>query len=206
MITGQLKPSLLFFSFFFFEKTPIHQLVITRKRTMGTRFTGRMQFRCTFKLQLCSYLGKYLTCLGYQIIGPHDRGIANAIKDNLIPRTWDMHTFETSPHLHYKTGEMQNAYYSYLRDMSHSRFAQHLLVYFSSSFCRRQNYSTTVKFTSTAMHGVGNSFAAKAFDVFGFPPFIPVDRQKDPDPDFPTVKFPNPEEKGQTIFSDDYAT
>jgi phosphomannomutase len=46
------------------------------------------------------------------------------------------------------------------------------------------------------MHGVGHSYATRAFDVFGFPVFIPVDRQKDPDPDFPTVKFPNPEEKG----------
>lgn len=46
------------------------------------------------------------------------------------------------------------------------------------------------------MHGVGHNFAAKAFDVFGFPPFIPVEHQKLPDPDFPTVTFPNPEEKG----------
>ena len=53
------------------------------------------------------------------------------------------------------------------------------------------------------MHGVGYPFANKAFEVFGFPPFISVDAQKEPDPEFPTVTFPNPEEKGrsfQTLF------
>jgi len=49
---------------------------------------------------------------------------------------------------------------------------------------------------NTSLHGVGHQYAAKAFRAFGFPPFTPVERQQDPDPDFPTVNFPNPEEKG----------
>lgn len=49
------------------------------------------------------------------------------------------------------------------------------------------------------MHGVGNEPAAKAFEVFNFPAFTAVPEQKDPDPEFPTVKFPNPEEKGLTV-------
>ena len=47
------------------------------------------------------------------------------------------------------------------------------------------------------MHGVGHSFAVEAFMTFKFPPFTEVKEQRDPDPEFPTVKFPNPEEKGK---------
>lgn len=46
------------------------------------------------------------------------------------------------------------------------------------------------------MHGVGHPFAEKAFELYGFAPFTPVVEQQFPDPEFPTVKFPNPEEKG----------
>lgn len=51
------------------------------------------------------------------------------------------------------------------------------------------------------MHGVGHAFAERAFAAFGLPPFAAVQRQQVPDPDFPTVKFPNPEEKGTLLLS-----
>lgn len=47
------------------------------------------------------------------------------------------------------------------------------------------------------MHGVSDSFAMQAFTIFGFRPYIPVNEQQFPDPEFPTVRFPNPEEKGK---------
>lgn len=46
----------------------------------------------------------------------------------------------------------------------------------------------------TAMHGVGKRFVKAIFEHFGFPAVIEVERQVEPDPTFPTVKFPNPEE------------
>lgn len=46
------------------------------------------------------------------------------------------------------------------------------------------------------MHGVSDHVATKAFEIFGFPSFIPVKEQQAPDPEFPTVRFPNPEENG----------
>lgn len=52
------------------------------------------------------------------------------------------------------------------------------------------------KFAYTAMHGIGHPFAKRVFEVFDLPPFQPVPQQQDPDPTFPTVPFPNPEEKG----------
>lgn len=48
----------------------------------------------------------------------------------------------------------------------------------------------------SAMHGVGGDTLVAAFDRAGFPtPFV-VAEQQDPDPTFPTVAFPNPEEPG----------
>ena len=49
------------------------------------------------------------------------------------------------------------------------------------------------------MHGVSDSAMIKAFELFGFPQYIPVVAQQQPDPEFPTVKFPNPEEKGKPL-------
>ena len=48
----------------------------------------------------------------------------------------------------------------------------------------------------TAMHGVGTSTVRAVTAAVGLPPGHEVTEQASPDPDFPTVAFPNPEEKG----------
>ncbi len=53
-----------------------------------------------------------------------------------------------------------------------------------------------IKSVYTAMHGVGWQTLKQTFFAAGFVEPIAVPEQRDPDPAFPTVAFPNPEEKG----------
>ncbi|MQY14882.1 putative phosphomannomutase [Streptomyces sp. RB5] len=48
----------------------------------------------------------------------------------------------------------------------------------------------------TALHGVGWETLRSSFVRAGFPEPVPVAEQAEPDADFPTVSFPNPEEPG----------
>jgi len=55
---------------------------------------------------------------------------------------------------------------------------------------------TPIRAVYTAMHGVGTETVRKVFAGAGYSELILVTEQAEPNPDFPTVAFPNPEEAG----------
>ena len=114
-----------------------------------------------------------------QVISPHDKHIQKAIEANQTPWTWDMKLVETHPLSQVPSESLFEDYFAELAALS-SR--------------KSENASTKVKVVYTPMHGVGLPYAKRAFETFNLPAFIPVPEQSKPDPDFPTVKYPNPEE------------
>ena len=66
-------------------------------------------------------------------------------------------------------------------------------VHRTSALCKAPG---DLKIVYTALHGVGTATIQRVFHSAGFASLILVDAQAEPDPDFPTVAFPNPEEPG----------
>lgn len=115
---------------------------------------------------------------GAQIISPHDAGIAKCIEDNLDPLS---SAWETQPGALDLLDEIQSEYLASLLSLSTQQEAA---------------AASETKFTYTAMHGVGTRFTTKALEAFGVRKenIVLVAEQVEPDPEFPTVAFPNPEE------------
>ena len=61
---------------------------------------------------------------------------------------------------------------------------------------RRPPGTPELKVVHTALHGVGDATVRAALDAAGWPAPVPVAAQREPDPDFPTVPYPNPEQPG----------
>lgn len=120
---------------------------------------------------------------GAQILAPHDVEICRIVKNEPEPKLdyWNTQIMETSPLLHTIDALMDRYFVN------------------ESSVCCYQkelNRKSPVRITYSAFHGVGSVFARRMFEVFNFPAenFSFVKEQDEPNPDFPTVKFPNPEE------------
>lgn len=58
------------------------------------------------------------------------------------------------------------------------------------------NHTPPISSVYTPLHGVGGETFCQVLESASFPAPILVDDQFEPDPAFPTVSFPNPEEKG----------
>ncbi|KAF2150128.1 hypothetical protein K461DRAFT_281388 [Myriangium duriaei CBS 260.36] len=126
---------------------------------------------------------------GCQIIPPHDVGIAASIEANLHPSdaAWNVtNLFDRfSSHVHHVHAEAQAEYVS--------RVA-HASGWSTGAATRHANAGS---FTYTPMHGVGLPAFTAMLESIGLSDSMHVvPSQAHPDPEFSTVKFPNPEEKG----------
>jgi len=68
--------------------------------------------------------------------------------------------------------------------------------YLDSVIGNSDNLPRNLRIVTTSLHGVGGDTLAEMFRLAGFTDVHPVEEQRHPHPDFPTVAFPNPEEKG----------
>ncbi|KAJ6087460.1 hypothetical protein N7467_006374 [Penicillium canescens] len=119
---------------------------------------------------------------GAQINRPEDGEIAQSIKDNLEP--WPTAWEPLQP------GE-------YLRSDSYQQLLPHYMdrvgKFMKSTVA---NWEPPKPFVYTPLHGVGGLVLPELCHSLGIDNHASVEAQEKPDPDFPTVKFPNPEESG----------
>lgn len=123
---------------------------------------------------------------GCQIIPPHDKGIAATIEQNAEPleESWDINAVEKSLLLEGSFGLVEDAYN---RAVVMAADAEGILP--------KSNHIPN--FAYTPLHGVGLRYMKSALKALGIENHMTVvEEQARPDPDFPSVKFPNPEEKG----------
>ncbi len=119
---------------------------------------------------------------GAQIIPPTDVGIAKAIegappaKDIARP---SLEEAKASGLVSILGGELADTYLAEVKKLG-----------------VRSDGDRSIAIVYTPMHGVGDECARRAFADAGFPNVTSVAEQQKPDGRFPTVEFPNPEEKG----------
>jgi phosphoglucomutase len=124
---------------------------------------------------------------GAQINAPHDTGISKCIISNQKPDTWDDTAIDLGK------GPSENVY-TVIHDAYMAAVKQ-----FAFKTARITDASTLTKdmdrFIYTPLHGVGYRFfehLAQSIEVFDH--MTVVERQRNPDPGFSTLPFPNPEE------------
>ncbi|ABV88047.1 phospho-sugar mutase [Shewanella pealeana] len=120
---------------------------------------------------------------GAQIIPPHDSGIAACIDKaatQVIPLL-EMPQAKASGQLVMLEEDFYDAYRQGVK---------------LAPVLQNHTQPEAVSLAYTAMHGVGNQMALDVLKDAGFTKVYSVAEQAQPDGDFPTVNFPNPEEKG----------
>lgn len=124
---------------------------------------------------------------GAQILSPHDKHIQAAILANLVPQPG---AFDEPPSDH-----------PLLRDPMDRVRDDYFSVVTANVFDRSAVAAFSRPVVYTAMHGVGHPYVQQAWAAAGFSAetLVSVAEQQEPDPEFSTVDFPNPEEGASAL-------
>ncbi|HSD91137.1 MAG TPA: hypothetical protein VLB44_26625, partial [Kofleriaceae bacterium] len=123
---------------------------------------------------------------GAQIVPPHDAGIAAAIaQTEKLGRSDQLPMPELAAAR--KAGLVVD-----LDEAMHDRYIADVVALRAQP----ELDGTSLIIAYTPLHGVGAPSVEPAMQRAGFPRIHTEPSQRDGDPDFPTVRFPNPEEKG----------
>ena len=114
---------------------------------------------------------------GAQIIPPHDGGISDAIDAVSSVYVGDFEALQAGGVIRDIPGEVRE-------------------VYMKQVLALRVHPTSPLQVVYTAMHGVGSELIGHVFARAGHTGLHYVEEQRHPDPAFPTVAFPNPEEPG----------
>ncbi|WP_100751633.1 phospho-sugar mutase [Vibrio salilacus] len=120
---------------------------------------------------------------GAQIIPPHDAGIAEAI-DNAATKAIPLMSLDVA---------QKQALLVWLKEDYYQTYRQAIN---ENPLLNNHNQPEDVSIAYTAMHGVGAVMAETLLNDAGFSKVYSVKEQREPDGNFPTVNFPNPEEEG----------
>ncbi|CDT61986.1 putative Phosphoglucomutase [Vibrio coralliirubri] len=120
---------------------------------------------------------------GAQIIPPHDASIAAEI---------DIASTKPLPLMSLSDAETQGK----LVWLTEGYYQTYRAAINQSPYVSKEIESANTTITYTAMHGVGAQMAEDLLHDSGFHKVFSVAEQREPDGNFPTVNFPNPEEKG----------
>ncbi|TGN17626.1 phospho-sugar mutase [Leptospira idonii] len=132
---------------------------------------------------------------GGQLVPPDDGLI---IKNITSITDWNQIEFlspKSKPYKEYVSLVGKDCFSSYLKELKKSKLES------KAKPSDRKN----LKIVYSPLHGTGGEFMKKTLNSFGYKSVFLVPEQSKPNGEFPTVKYPNPEEKEALALSEKYA-
>jgi phosphomannomutase len=118
---------------------------------------------------------------GGQILPPHDSGIIDEVRNISDFRQVNIAPAD-SPLIEVVSTEVDEAYYEAIDGFQHYPEAN-------------QKHGANLSVVYANLHGTGITMIPEALKRWGFTTLHHVEEQKEPDGNFPTVEYPNPEER-----------